>query len=471
MRTAIHAYKRFPANSSFILALIGAGVLAGVLVVFSPNALPWIAGLMLMFVGSYPLIKAIRGRDVDLFQPIYPFTAYFVLLMGIRGLWDLRFGSAILDPLFDRDSLNSFMTLVFLYSALSLTFLYMGYYSKVGAAIANLLPKLPRIRWTKLGTTLAAVFSFCTGALAIAWSHRSGIHLMQEGAFWLYCLAFFPLIGLAMLYIDALAKGATLRAFTWAFVIVITAFLLFGISWKTVILDGIALLLVPYHYLRNRFSIKRIAFVSMTIIIASPLLFWYHAGLRSLGDLQHFLTSNSTPYQVITPLMNRSHGADSFAVILRMTPEVYDFQYGATLAQLFSWFVPRRVWPEKPPTFSLRFGTTYMEYTKEAGPFVTPSFVGELYINFSWLGIMLGSFLTGLGFKVLYTYLIKNQESRTTILLYGLALPRLIFLAEGPIAEMMSRLLISVFSAAALLIPMALVGTLLGANHLASRRL
>jgi len=464
MSVKIETYKQ-PSFRTFLAILLGVLTAAITVPILSNfHFLAWMAGICLILTGLYPLIRGMRRQNLDIFEPIFPFVAYFILLLGIRGLYDLRYGSPLLSPLYDitSDYYYSLMARVFLYSILSLICFYAGYYSRLGTAIANSLPRLPTIYWKRRQIVTAVGFSIVIGILVMRLVHMTQFSLMGRGGFWLYSLAKVPIIGLGILYINSLVKKSVFKEIVSLLAIMAATFLIFSITWKTLVFDAAILVLVPYHYLKKRFNFKMISLTLVLLILTSPLLFWYH-GAQNLETLWgNFTFALAHPYKLIEPLLMRSHGADSFAVILDKTPNVYNFQLGGTLSQLLWFYIPRAIWSEKPFTYSWHFGKTYMGYTHYVGPFVAPTFVGELYINLSWVGIMVGSLLTGIIFKIVYAYFIKRHGDKTAILIYALILPRLIFLAEGPIAELMSRLLSTLIFVLILLTIVTVLSTPLG---------
>lgn len=73
------------------------------------------------------------------------------------------------------------------------------------------------------------------------------------------------------------------------------------------------------------------------------------------------------------------------------------YRYGMTYVEAIYSLIPRVFWPDKP-NFSIGYYVTEEVYKLEPGKGTggqTPSVMGELFINFGWVGILLGGFLVG----------------------------------------------------------------------------
>jgi len=121
---------------------------------------------------------------------------------------------------------------------------------------------------------------------------------------------------------------------------------------------------------------------------------------------------------------------------------------GQTLLEIFWWYIPRSLFPGKPLTYSIVFGQTYLSHV----PFfnnvsVTPSIIGELYLNFSWPGIMIGSLILGVLLKASYVYFIKKERSAVSVMFYAIILVGYMMLVEGPIASQIEDILINMLVA------------------------
>jgi hypothetical protein len=91
----------------------------------------------------------------------------------------------------------------------------------------------------------------------------------------------------------------------------------------------------------------------------------------------------------------RSSLKQSVEVIVRGAGTDKPFQSGATLTPIAAAFIPKLLWPDKP---SIAVGQVFnkeFQLAEVADTFISPSHVGELYWNFGWAGVMVGSSLIG----------------------------------------------------------------------------
>jgi hypothetical protein len=93
------------------------------------------------------------------------------------------------------------------------------------------------------------------------------------------------------------------------------------------------------------------------------------------------------------------------AYIHSMTPSEIPYQYGRTYSYFAVALIPRALWPEKPQAGSANgfFAISYGLLTEEGAKTTTfgMSLLGEAFINFGWLGVILVMFIQGLAIAML----------------------------------------------------------------------
>lgn len=436
-----------------VLLILFFSISAGIFtVLIFPNAylLAWVSGIFLIVVGFYPFFIGLKKRKLDLFEPIFLFTAYFILEMAIRGLWDLKTGSPILSPLYDTTSSSYYYLLskVFLYSISALIIFYIGYYLKLGNIIANSLPRLPKIYWTKPQLIIAVGLSFIIGIFAIILSSKSSPQLGELS--WEYPLGSLPLIGLALLYINSCIKEKHFLEIFFIFLIILFSFFLFFVlnSGKTSIFEACLLVLVIYNYFKKQITLKKTLVVLFFLLLISPIVVGYYDFRNWPETKDYYISVIPHPTKIFEPIIIRSYGADAFALILDKTSE---FKIGGSLSELLWFYIPRSLWEEKPYGYSFVLGKTYPTIP---GPFSIPSLEGELYVNFAWVGIGIGFLLTGIIFRAIYSYFIQINKSEITILLYAIISPIIILFSQGALGEGMSRVLIKLILTFVIIFPL-----------------
>src|SRR5262249_54705167 len=125
---------------------------------------------------------------------------------------------------------------------------------------------------------------------------------------------------------------------------------------------------------------------------------------RALGLMARFTSSaNPTEYLQggIETTAHRLDGMQMLSAILRDAGTRVPFQGGWSLAYIPAAYVPRLLWPGKPKFTTGQWVTDHFGY----GPYIRSStgatWMGELYYNFGWTGILVGMTLIGVWFRFL----------------------------------------------------------------------
>jgi hypothetical protein len=119
---------------------------------------------------------------------------------------------------------------------------------------------------------------------------------------------------------------------------------------------------------------------------------------RSLEALSSFRESVDVGRYVKEGLIATGRRLDALGVltvVLQDTPARVPFQGGWTIGYIAISYVPRILWPGKPNTttgewVSQTYGSPYDFHTD-----VGPTWIGELYFNWGYTGVVLGMFVVG----------------------------------------------------------------------------
>jgi hypothetical protein len=98
------------------------------------------------------------------------------------------------------------------------------------------------------------------------------------------------------------------------------------------------------------------------------------------------------------------------ASIIRDTPNPQPYQMGATYMPLFTKWIPRMFWPDKPVEgtgheWAMRYG--YLGEEDSGTSFNLP-WLPEMYMNFGWPGVFGLMFLLGIIFRLLWSWLMGS---------------------------------------------------------------
>jgi hypothetical protein len=112
----------------------------------------------------------------------------------------------------------------------------------------------------------------------------------------------------------------------------------------------------------------------------------------------------------------RLNGLGILSVIVRDAGSRVPFQGGRTLVYIPAAYVPRLLWAGKPKFTTGQWVTDHFGY----GPLVRSStgatWMGELFYNFGWKGIVIGMFALGAWFSFLQQYFLSATATIPALL-------------------------------------------------------
>ncbi|HBK61433.1 MAG TPA: hypothetical protein DDZ84_11680 [Firmicutes bacterium] len=110
--------------------------------------------------------------------------------------------------------------------------------------------------------------------------------------------------------------------------------------------------------------------------------------------------------------------------ILKTVPLVFPHIYGRSFAGLLTMWIPRGLWADKPYGVGGMYSTVFYPVTYAQGTGTPPSFVGELFWNFSYVGVALGMLCLGVFMGILYRKQ-RRGGSRAAKAIYALTVAML----------------------------------------------
>jgi hypothetical protein len=131
------------------------------------------------------------------------------------------------------------------------------------------------------------------------------------------------------------------------------------------------------------------------MVVAVAVVALYVFAVAGGRDRQHGL--QTTLSGGLNAAVSRSYGADAVMASNAYLDNGGKQLHGSTFVEIaYSW-VPRSLWPEKPRSFSIRYGEDVFSFSPSAGQeFFAPSYSGEWILNFGAVGLLVGWLLFGL---------------------------------------------------------------------------
>lgn len=157
------------------------------------------------------------------------------------------------------------------------------------------------------------------------------------------------------------------------------------------------------------------------------------ADIGNVREVFRVVTENVTPNEFVDFIVSTALiDIRLFVLIVQTYGQQLPLKYGATLQMLVGQFIPRAVWPNKPLNVGVEIARLSRPDTISGAP---PGFFGEMYLNFHFLGVLLGGFALGALMGFAYKRLILSDEaSLLSILVYAILSQRIIVIASNQIS-------------------------------------
>lgn len=410
---------------------------AGVLVVsLFPQRLATPAlAVALSVLALTPALHALIRRG-DLFQPIVPIGLFFFLDFGMRTL-AVDAGSDLADQfvfLNIDDTRGSAVAL----SALALGLTYAGYYAPRWRRAVRRLPQ-PAVALPKHAPWVVLGLIYAVGVIARV------VILLDRGAT-------FARLDLqerltddfnVLLQIGSFSQFAVLLAGVYAFrpqgvrrgvvaavlAVIVPVEMVFTVAFGSK--HVVAVLLVGLAGLYN-YRVRRLGGLPFLLAVAAAVVVTFgvvtiyrdrvHQGaLQRPTDLASLSTApvalageliEAGPgeffHAALRTLVNRQTAGETLASILAYGDTVNLEITGVDLALIPAFaFVPRAIWPDKPVPFSPQVSSAFRGVEGNRTSFGI-THTGDLYLRYGLPGVVIGSLMLGLLYRLLYGWLVDR---------------------------------------------------------------
>lgn len=247
------------------------------------------------------------------------------------------------------------------------------------------------------------------------WQKRAMLAYASTLTWFLLCLVLISVGVVAGQFGEGIAgrvgAPAVLSAFTLA---VVASALHFGAGKKAWMVFAIVAAACFYVYFTSFFLVNgRLRVVAFGTILLLALSLFTNirilkpAALASIPVLLFLAGSANTDgdYAAADVLQGRNLGSLispflSLSKILDEYADMADFGavkwlYGESYINNLLGYIPRALWPDKPDGLGLEYVKWFMPERIGSGHTVSVSYVGELYVNFGWLGLLVGPYMIG----------------------------------------------------------------------------
>lgn len=444
-------------NHGFGFALVGLllavsiGVFIAIAFVIGDVALTFFLLCALLFVGLLPIVwRILAHRSIDVFEPIYAIVGFYLLLFVLKPLALLLQSSPM--------ARQGAFTLSILYALLGLVAFYVGYHAKLGAAISRCMPSLES-RWSRSRLNwVAAIYGIATISILLVFVYRiTGMgflfhltHSLQthneyfkKGAFWIgAALISLPSSSFFVLYAHSISSKVkrSQLALPFYFFLAVVVSLFVGLRWPIIVILTVPIIL-RHYYEQKRIRMRHLVLgIPVLLVLLTGLNYFRNYG-RHMFDMLSLETLLGSVVQTILAALDPFQTS---VEIIQSVPEKLGFQYGLYYVYTLLAPIPRALWPSKP-VVSIEWLITETIYGQNPleGPTVTPTLIGDLYLNFHVVGIVVGMFVWGLFWQAMYSYLLSNKKNIGVVLMYALLLLSGINVVRGSLGGFIIATLIS----------------------------
>lgn len=392
-----------------------------------------LAGLVPLFIAAIyvQLLPLLWSSDPDVFSPpaLSGFVTAFALIASFvtamqSGLPEV--GLMPMLPYATQASLIQSTLLAYIFGTLAY---YVGYYAKMGTGFARIFPDLGGYEWSRKKLIVVSLFCLALAIPAYAYFQaRTGIALtditqLAEGKrMWAGEQTLtWMMRGIFMLFIPVLLVAAlvfqkpTVRGLILVGgMAVVAAFLVTRLGQRgNAVFFGLSLL-VLVHYLYRRIPIKLLVALLFAAIVVTNALGEYRRG--AVEPRLRLTSEQLDPVQALSEHDADRRRLDAMAVIFYHFPDHREHLMGESYLAFFMTPVPRWLLPNKSDYMTMRETAIIWELV---GAPVPANFLGTLYANFSWLGIVFGMAGWGMFQRGLYTWFQRRPKDPNTVLFYG----------------------------------------------------
>jgi len=390
---------------------------------------------LLSYILFYPfLVSLIKNGSINILEPIYivngTFYLYFVLQPSINLLTNNKYFFGI----------NVFpeLPLATIYLIVGMIMLMIGYYSKFDISI---IKKLFPFKYTDNSSKAVryalilifigfVMFYLYTKILGISFIGLVTLNLIngsvgkvvnlsveQINPFinYLYSSNYFLIGGFMILY--AFQKR-------WRFLLLplfLIIFFLFSSIGFRFILVIFFLSVFFYEYLKRNTKPKLI-----NLIVIIVIMFFIVGGIGAIRDSirSNNIQSAQKNFNLENIILQFDSNLDIYQPFYSMIlniPKYHNYLYGYTYYLALISFIPRGLWPNRPTGIP---GMRLAIFAGDPLPFengVAYPIIGDFYINFGLLGIIIFMFISGLFLKVLWKYFEMYKNSNWAKIIFLLS--------------------------------------------------
>lgn len=336
----------------------------------------------------------------------------------------------LLPQVTGRSRVELVQTVMIAYMVGTISYL-IGYYSGYGKRLARIFPDVAGGVWLRSRILLVCLGCFAIFVPAYAYFQSrvgasltditqlsAGKRVWHDDATmsWLIRavgIGFIPPLILVALNFPKFRWGRGIATFGLLFVV---GFLSTRLGGRGTAIFCTLNALIVVHYLGRRIPISVLAGLGFAMIVVTNVLGAYRNDPNQTTASAPNPAANFNATQQLVDHDDDRVRIAAMAVLFYYFPDRKDYLMGESWGPALTVFIPRWLWPEKNQMFLWRDSNIVPMLT---GAPVPVPYLGLLYANFSWIGIVFGMLFWGSFQRGMYEWLLKDSKDKSVVLLYS----------------------------------------------------
>ncbi len=157
----------------------------------------------------------------------------------------------------------------------------------------------------------------------------------------------------------------------------------------------------------------------------------YRSYLYLGSDISKFFRDyGNRPSRIFSDIFHNSGEFNVYLAEVALVPTAVPYDYFNLYGRFFVHPIPRLIWHNKPAFLNSQWDDFLAK--SGVGRGAAETMLGDFYAQMGIWALMLGTFLSGILWKIFYEYLKKNPQNRSVIIIYAIILPNMFtFIAQS----------------------------------------
>lgn len=399
-----------------------------------------IMGLFLLII-LIPLILSLFEGKFDPFEPVYLWIIIYGYLYLAKPFVQIINNQAFSYGAYNYGNTN--LNIALLLALLGLICFYIGYYGNFGKKISNYLPvitseisskKLTIIAWGFIIIGFLGLNHYIqiSGGWKIFWSKPHGLGgLAIKSTAYIYELPELMVIGFILISEIFMHKIIIEKKKIRLINIINLIFAAIGgvgiytIIWGSRTYSSwIILAIVILYFLKkqSRPALKTSIMAIFMLFLILSFIPIYRQYMHLGSDLSK-IAANIDFQKIINVAFNHNDEFNVYLAETTLVPDSVPYDYFNLYFRTLVHPIPRIIWPTKPAFLNSQWDDFLSKSGISWGS--AESMLGDFYAQAGILGIIIGTFFSGILWKTFYQYLMKYSANRSVVLIYAVIFPNM----------------------------------------------